>query len=59
MVYHSPPVSSMIKELYNANFKGSVGIICHREDSDAKKVLSENLEGLNKIIEGITSNNSY
>jgi sugar phosphate isomerase/epimerase len=50
---------TMIKELYESDFKGPVGIICHREDSDAKKVLSENLEGLNKIIEGMTSNNSY
>lgn len=47
---------TMMRDLYESDFKGPVGIICHREDSDAKKILSENLEGLNKIIEEITSN---
>ena len=40
----------MLQELRNSGFKGSIGILGHVDDEDAKAVLQRNLEGLKTLL---------
>lgn len=41
----------MIQILETKGFRGPFGILCHREDADAKEVLKGNLEGLKTLVQ--------
>lgn len=40
----------MLKELKNSGFNGTIGILGHVEDEDAKVVLQKNIEGLKELL---------
>jgi hypothetical protein len=40
----------MLQELKASGFRGTLGILSHVEDEDAKVVLSRNLEGLQRLL---------
>lgn len=40
----------MLQELKKSGYKGSIGVLCHVEDEDAKIVLQRNLEGLKTLL---------
>ena len=42
---------TMLQQLKNSGFSGSLGILSHVEDEDAKIVLSGNLEGLKSLLQ--------
>jgi sugar phosphate isomerase/epimerase len=40
----------MLQTLKTSGYKGTIGIICHIEDEDAKVVLARNIEGLKSLL---------
>lgn len=40
----------MLKQLKNSGYKGSIGILSHVDDQDAKVVLAQNIEGLMSLL---------
>lgn len=42
--------AEMLKALKNSGFRGSIGILSHVDDEDAKVVLARNLEGLKALL---------
>lgn len=40
----------MLQQLKNSGFKGSIGILSHVDDQDAKVVLAQNIEGLVSLL---------
>ena len=40
----------MLKDLKESGFDGTIGILGHVEDQDAKAVLQKNIEGLRRLL---------